>query len=83
MADYKQQLRAYIAENFIVSATTKLSDSDSLLDNGVVDSTGFIELISFLEEHFGIQVKDAEMVPENLDSIDHLDAYLGRKLGSA
>lgn len=83
MTDYKQQLRAYIAENFIVSATTKLSDGDSLLDNGVVDSTGFIELMGFLETQYGIEVKDAEMIPENLDSIANIDAYLQRKLGGS
>ena len=81
MSDIKQELRAYIAENFIVSATASLADDASLLDSGVVDSTGFIELISFLEEHFGIQVKDDEMVPENLDSIANLEAYVTRKRG--
>ena len=81
MSDIKQELRAYIAENFIVSATATLADDASLLDSGVVDSTGFIELISFLEEHFGIQVKDEEMVPENLDSIANLEAYVTRKRG--
>ena len=81
MSDIKQELRAYISENFIVSATASLADDASLLDSGVVDSTGFIELISFLEEHFGIQVKDEEMVPENLDSIANLDAYVKRKRG--
>ncbi len=81
MSDIKQELRAYIAENFIVSSTASLSDDASLLDSGVVDSTGFIELISFLEEHFGIQVKDEEMVPENLDSIANLQAYVQRKRG--
>jgi acyl carrier protein len=81
MSDIKQELRAYISENFIVSATANLADDASLLDSGVVDSTGFIELISFLEEHFGIQVKDEEMVPENLDSIANLEAYVKRKRG--
>ncbi len=81
MSDIKQELRAYIAENFIVSATASLADDASLLDSGVVDSTGFIELISFLEEHFAIQVKDEEMVPENLDSIANLEAYVKRKRG--
>jgi acyl carrier protein len=79
MSDVKQQLRSYIEENFVLSATRQLGDSDSLLDSGAVDSTGFIELISFLEDHFAIQVRDEEMVPENLDSLDNLTAYVNRK----
>jgi acyl carrier protein len=79
MSDIKQQLRSYVEENFVLSATRKLNDGDSLLDSGAVDSTGFIELISFLEGHFGIEVRDEEMVPENLDSLDNLAAYITRK----
>ena len=80
MSEFRQKLRAYIEENFIVNATRGLGDDDSLLDKGVVDSTGFIELVTHLEEAFAIQVKDEEMVPENLDSIANLDAYVSRKL---
>ena len=79
MSDVKQQLRSYLEENFVLSATRKLTDADSLLDSGAVDSTGFIELISFLEDNFRIQVRDEEMIPENLDSIDNLAAYIARK----
>ncbi len=80
MSDIGKQIRSYIEENFIVSAAATLNDGDSLLDKGVVDSTGFIELITYLEEQFGIQVRDNEMVPENLDSIGNLTAYVQRKL---
>ncbi|MEQ1579215.1 MAG: acyl carrier protein [Steroidobacteraceae bacterium] len=83
MSDIRQQLRSYIEENFIVSASASLTDSDSLLDKGVVDSTGFIELITYLEERFAIEVRDDEMIPENLDSIDNLTTYVDRKLQAA
>lgn len=83
MSDIRKKLRSYIEENFIVSATKGLTDEDSLLDKGVVDSTGFIELVTHLEEEFGIQVRDEEMLPENLDSIANLDAYVTRKLGAS
>jgi acyl carrier protein len=81
MADVKQELRSYIEDNFVISATRPLGNADSLLDSGAVDSTGFIELISFLEDHFRIQVADEEMIPENLDSIDNLAGYIARKRG--
>ena len=59
-----------------------LADADSFLDHHVLDSTGFLELIAWLEETFAIRVEDAEMLPENLDSLDNLVGYLGRKLAA-
>jgi acyl carrier protein len=80
MSDVKEQVRRYIDENFIMgSGSAQFSDADSLLDLHIVDSTGILELILFLEECFGIQVEDAEMVPENLDSLEAIAAYVGRK----
>jgi acyl carrier protein len=80
----KEQVRSYIADNFVMSSSAaKFADSDSFLDLHIIDSTGFLELITFLEEKFGIEVGDEEMVPENLDSLDNIDAYLQRKLNKA
>ena len=56
-----------------------LADGVSLMKAGVIDSTGVLELISFLEEQFSIQVADEEMTPENLDSVDSIVSFLGRK----
>jgi acyl carrier protein len=56
-----------------------LGNSDSLLEKGVMDSTGVLELISFLEREFEITLDDAEMVPENLDSVDRVVAFVERK----
>ena len=78
----KEQLRAFITKNFYVPDPAQLGDDASLLDRGIIDSTGVLELTMFLEETFKIQVGDDELVPENLDSIANLEGYIGRKLGS-
>jgi acyl carrier protein len=78
------RVRAFIEENFLFrSDVSELSDSDSLLENGVMDSTGILELVAFLESDFSIQMTDAEIVPDNLDSIAAISTYLERKLGAA
>lgn len=58
---------------------SRFDDRTSFLDTGIIDSTGVLELVSFLEEQFDITVEDSELVPENLDSIDNLVRYLGTK----
>jgi len=81
MSDTKAKVRAYIVENFIMGGNADhLKDSDSFMETHVVDSTGFLELVTFLEESYGFAVLDEEMVPENLDSLDNIDAYVQRKL---
>jgi acyl carrier protein len=78
------RVRAFIEENFLFrSDVSDLADSDSLLENGVMDSTGILELVAFLESDFEIQMTDAEIVPDNLDSIAAIAAFLDRKLGGA
>ena len=81
MQDIKAQVRQFIADNFILGAEgVSLGDDDSFLEHQVLDSTGFLELISHLEETYGIKVLDDEMVPENLDSLDSVAAFVARKL---
>ncbi len=76
----QQQVRTYIRENFLMGAQDlEFGDADSLLDRHIVDSTGILELILYLEESFGVRVLDAEMVPENLDSLDAIAAFVQRK----
>jgi acyl carrier protein len=74
-----ERLRQFILSNFYVSDPSSLSDDMSLLRQGIVDSTGILEVIIFLESQFGIQVLDEEMLPENLDSISRIAAYVARK----
>ena len=77
--DPTPQLRAFILKNFYVADPAQLSDDVSLLDRGIVDSTGVLELTAYIEETFGMTVADEELLPENLDSIDNLDAFIRRK----
>lgn len=81
-AELKAELRRFLDDNFIMGAGgPPLGDGDSFLEHHVLDSTGFLELIAHLEETYGIKVADDEMVPENLDSLDAVVAYLARKRG--
>ena len=80
MNDIRQTLRQYIDENFLFGVETPYGDDDSLLECGIVDSTGVLELISFLEGEFAIRIDDEELVPENLDSVASLARFVVLKL---
>jgi acyl carrier protein len=80
MKEIRDKVRAFIVENFLFGNEDGLKDDSSFLDEGIIDSTGILELVSFLEEEFGIAVEDEELIPENLDSIANVTAYLERKL---
>jgi acyl carrier protein len=76
------EVRHFIIENFLFGETADpLRDDDSFLDNGILDSTGVLQLVAFLEERFQIKVEDEELLPENLDSLENVVRYLGEKLG--
>ena len=76
----REKIREYIVENFLFGDESVLTDDGmSLLDEGVIDSVGVMELVAFLEQDFGLSVADDELVPENLDSIANLVAFVGRK----
>jgi acyl carrier protein len=80
--DIEQVLRQFIGEAFLFSDSPWTEPSDtSLRDSGIIDSTGVTELICFLEQSFGIEVRDDEVVPENLDSVRGLKLYVSYKLG--
>ncbi len=77
---YKEQLKEYIVENFLFGDGEKLTDDDaSFLENGIIDSTGILEVITFIEETFGVKIEDDEMLPENLDSLNNLETFLTKK----
>ena len=78
----QERVRKFIVENFYVTDPSELADDASLIQGGWVDSTGMLELISFLEAEFGIQVTDVEMLPENLDGIARIAAFVARKAPS-
>jgi acyl carrier protein len=79
--DISGVLRRFIGENFMFQEDPQsLSDDASFLQNGIIDSTGVLELVCFLENTFGIEVADEEMLPENLDSVRAVSAYVSRKI---
>ena len=80
MNKLKDKIRQFIVENFLFGDDNGLKDDTSFLDEGIIDSTGILELVSFLEEEFSISVEDEELIPENLDSIMNVVAYLERKI---
>jgi acyl carrier protein len=80
MNDYKTRIRAFIIENFLFGEANGLNDDTSLLEEGIIDSTGVLELVEFLESEFSINVEDEELIPENLDSINNTAKYLAQKV---
>lgn len=80
MPTFKEPIRSFIFENFLFDADdSMLNNNDSFLEKGIIDSTGVLELVEWLEEEFGIQIADEELIPENLDSVDLLAAFVARK----
>ena len=77
--DARAVLREFIGRNFLLGDEAALKDGDSLMGQGIVDSTGILEVVGFIEETFGFKIADEEILPENLDSIDSLSAFIGRK----
>ncbi len=79
MQDAVALVRGFLLENFVMGSDVEIRDDTSFMADHILDSTGFIELITFVEETFGVQVRDEEMLPENFDSLQSIDAYLARK----
>jgi acyl carrier protein len=73
------EIRSFIIENFLFGDGHLISDTTPLLESHIIDSTGVLEIVSYLEERFGIQVEDSELIPENLNSIATISAFLGQK----
>ena len=80
MEDIKTSIRTFIVDNFLFGTADNLEDDTSFLEEGIIDSTGVLELITFLEETYGITVEDEELIPENLDSINNVTTFLSTKL---
>jgi acyl carrier protein len=76
-----ERVRQFVAENFYVTDPSDLGDDVSLINSGLVDSTGMLEVISFLETEFGIRVAEQETVPANLETIGRIAAFVERKRG--
>jgi acyl carrier protein len=83
MTDIEQKVRAYIIETVLFGNEEEAPDSEaSFFELNLIDSTGVLELVTFLESTFAIQVADDELIPENLDSIRKIASYIERKTGN-
>jgi acyl carrier protein len=81
MTAMQNEIRQFVVDNFLFGQTDKqIGDSDSFLESGIIDSTGVLELISFLESRYEISIADEELVPANLDSVDRVSSFVERKL---
>jgi acyl carrier protein len=77
---YAAEIRQFIVGNFLFGQPTSFADDQSFLESGIIDSTGLLELVSFVEERYGISIADRELMPENLDSVKNLSQFVARKL---
>jgi len=80
--DYTTQIREFIVQNFLYGDGARLVDQASFMEDGIIDSTGLLELVAFLEETYQIKIDDDELIPENLDTIQNVASFLQRKLGA-
>jgi len=78
----KDKITDFFKDNFLVEMDGSFSEEDSFLDNGVIDSTGVLELVTFLEDEFKIKVADEDIIPENLDSLKNLVNYIKNKMNN-
>jgi|Deesub1362B_J571_1020462.scaffolds.fasta_scaffold01359_6 acyl carrier protein len=76
----REKLRMFILENFLYGDEEVLDQNSSFIEEGIIDSTGVLELISFLEREFELKVQDEELIPENFDSLESLTSFVLRKL---
>lgn len=76
----EEKIRNYVLENYLFTDDqSALNSDDSFLEKGILDSTGILEVIYFIEDEFGVSVEDEEMIPENLDSVSKIVKYIGTK----
>ena len=81
--EVKKQIRDFIVQNALFGSSERnFNDEDSFLEKEIIDSTGVLELVSFVEERFGIEVGDEELIPDNFDSISKLGEYVRKKQGA-
>lgn len=83
MQEIVSTIREFLRENFFMDDSLALGEDSSFMENHVLDSTGFVELVAFVEEAFGIEVRDEEMLPENFDSLGNVARYVSAKRAAA
>ena len=80
MAEINHQIRAFVVDNFLFGDESGLDDNTSFIEKGIIDSTGILELIEFIDGEFQIVVTDEELLPENLDSINKISKFIESKI---
>lgn len=78
--DVINNVRTFIVNNFLFGEDGQLQDDTSFLESGIIDSTGILELVTYIEENYEIQIQDDELVPENLDSLQNVAAFIDKKV---
>jgi acyl carrier protein len=82
MTTVEQQIRTFLVENFSLDGDiARLSGTRSLTERGIVDSVGVVEVLTFLETQYDIQINDDETIPENIDTIDNMVRFVTMKRG--
>jgi acyl carrier protein len=80
--DIQGEIYKFIVDNFMFGQADGLKSDESLLQKGVIDSTGVLELVSYLQDNFKITVEDDEIVPANLETVQGIVNYVGKKLNA-
>ena len=78
--NYSSKIREFVVENFLFGDGESLKEDTSFLEEGIIDSTGILELLMFLEKTYSIKVEDDEVIPENLDNLRKIARFIDRKL---
>lgn len=79
-----EELRQFVNDNFLFGQGIEdLTDDDSFLEKGIIDSTGVLQLVGYIEETYGVRLEDEELIPENLDSLSRVAAFLAKKTASS
>jgi acyl carrier protein len=76
----KDDIRRFVASTFLLDEAAPVDDDQSFLDSGIIDSTGVLHLVMFLQTHFGLEISDEELVPEHLDSVNQVAEFVRQKL---
>ncbi len=80
--DLYKSINDFVNSNFLMgSGAIKFSNDDSLIEKGIIDSTGILEMVNFIQKNFGIKINDEDLIPENLDSINSIASFITRKKG--
>jgi acyl carrier protein len=78
----REQVRDFVCTNFLFNSAAPVDDDSSLMEQGIIDETGVLELVMFVEETYGIQVDEVDLIPENFDSIGRISSYIADRLAS-